>query len=172
LLHTGVSSYEAKRSKGGKQSPQPGPQGSTPPPDAAAAADAPSKQHKRASAGGQTRSKKQRLICILVPLMILAILGGIGAAIGITMGQQQGSGAARGKAARAAPAAAAPAPAVGLPLSFKVNMTLPPDAGGAPAPSCAELFSPQADRGKLEVSIACAAWVLARFSCIWIEYPT
>jgi hypothetical protein len=92
--------------------------------------------------------------------MILAILGGIGAAIGITMSQQKGAVAARSTTAAAAPAAA---PAfVGLPLSFKVNMTLSPDAGGAPAPSCAELFSPQADRGKLEVR---AAYLLP--GCIW-----
>lgn len=149
--HVGVSSYEAKRSKAGKQSPEPGAGSSQTPPTAA---DAPSKGGKCASAARKPRSKKQRIICIVIPLVILAILGGIGAAIGITMSQQKGAVASKGKAAPApATRAAAPgaAPAVSQPLSFKVNVTLPPDESGAPAPSCSELFSPQADRGKLEV---------------------
>lgn len=148
----GVSSYEAKRSKAGKQSPDPGASSSKPPPDAA---DVPVKGHKRAGAASKPRSKKQRIMCIVIPLVILAILGGIGAAIGITMSQQKGAVASKGKAAPApVTRAAAPgaAPAVrSQPLSFKVNVTLPPDESGAPAPSCSELFSPQADRGKLEV---------------------
>jgi hypothetical protein len=156
--YPGVSAYEAKRSKGGKQSPAPGAKGPTPPADAAAAADtAAAKGGKRAAAGAgkHPRSKKQRAMCIVIPLVILAILGGIGAAIGITMGQQRSAVASRSRAAAAAAAAAgAPAaPVTPQPLSFKVNVTLPPDPSGAPAPSCSELFSPKADRGKLEVGL-------------------
>lgn len=149
--HPGVSAYEAKRSK---QSPAPGAKDPTPPADAAAAADkAAAKERKRAAAGtSRTRSKKQRAMCIVIPLVILAILGGIGAAIGITMGQQRSAVASKSRAAQAPAAAGAPvAPMTLQPLSFKVNVTLPPDPSGAPAPSCSELFSPKADRGKLEV---------------------
>jgi hypothetical protein len=64
---------------------------------------------------------------------------------------------AKSKAAAAAAPAAAPAAAAaagpGQPLAFKVNMSLPPEPDGSPAPSCTELFSPTAGRGKLEARI-------------------
>lgn len=117
-----------------------------------------SRKHTSAGGGGSRphKSKKQRIMCILIPLMILAILGGIGAAIGITMASQR---AALQKAAAASAAAKAggPAGAGGVPaappsaLAFKVNVMVPPDEEGKPPPSCSELLAPQNSRGRLEV---------------------
>jgi hypothetical protein len=163
----GVSAYDSKTSK--QQQPTP-PTGDQP----AAAAAGPSdtgKSSKRvaaaAAAGGRKkRTKCQSLMFVLIPLAILAVLGGVGAAIGITMSQQRAA-VARSTAAAAAPAAApaavpAAAAGPGQPLAFKVNMSLPPDPDGSPAPSCSELFSPKAGRGKLEVCVADPSLLLAR----------
>lgn len=151
-----MSTYEGKGSKSGKKQstpPEPG-KGS-----AGAAAD--KQKSKRTSTEGRKprRSKKQRIMCIVIPLVIIAILGGIGAAIGITM-SQRGAPAATGQAP--APVRAAPEPAAavpGQPMAFKVNIALPPGEDGQPPPSCSELFSPVGDRGKLDVSCRVRGWL-------------
>lgn len=152
-----MSTYEGKGSKSGKKQstpPEPG-KGS-----AGAAAD--KQKSKRTSTEGRKprRSKKQRIMCIVIPLVIIAILGGIGAAIGITMSQRGAPAAATGQAP--APVRAAPEPAAavpGQPMAFKVNIVLPPGEDGQPPPSCSELFSPVGDRGKLDVSCRVSGWL-------------
>lgn len=146
-FNIGVSAWDSKHNKPGKKhptSPEPG----APSPEV----PTPQEQKKRRTGGGahSSRSKKQRLVCILVPLVILAVLGGIAAAIGITMTQQKQHAQARA----ATKAAAQPAPArttPGPPLAFKVNVTVPPDEKGKPGPTCAGLFGPQGDKARLEV---------------------
>lgn len=140
---TGVSSWEGR--KPGKQAdssvagPEPTPR--------------PSKERKRRSGGGvSSRVKRQRAVCILVPLAILLVLGGIGAAIGITMSQQK---AALAQTAPAAAEAERPPPPTtpGPPLVFKVNVTVPPGADGQPGPSCSDLVGPRSGKGKMEVGV-------------------
>lgn len=156
LFLPGVKSMEGKGGKKQPQQPSKGPAGPS----------ADSKQRKRtsAAAAGPKRTKKQRLMCLLIPLAIIAILGGIGAAIGITMSQQRGAAQAKAVPAPKAAPAKAPAPAEGQPLAFKVNIALPPGENGQPPPSCSELFNPSGDRGKLEVRAApaapAAAWLV------------
>jgi len=139
----GVSSWEGRKT--GKQADT-----SVPSPEPTSR---PSKERKRRTGGGvSSRVKRQRAVCILVPLAILLVLGGIGAAIGITMSQQ------RAALAQTPPAAAEaepppPPPTPGPPLVFKVNITVPPSADGEPGPSCSDLVGPRSGKGKMEVGV-------------------
>jgi hypothetical protein len=108
-------------------------------------------QKKRAaSAAAIAKKKKQRrLMCVLLPLMILAVLGGIGAAVGVTISQQRSALKSRGPVVPTPPtnfAGIGPPP----PLTYKINITLPVDEDGS-APTCGELFSPKNGAKNTEV---------------------
>lgn len=135
--------------RGGKQQATGGAAGSPGPstPRAAAAEAAPEKQaapQAKPAEEGQHARRKKCIMWGLLALLLLALLFGIAVAIAVPVSRQN--------AARAAAHSSAKGPR-GPPLTFKIDVAVPPDDNPQAGPVCGTLFGKAQDSSKrVEVS--------------------